>query len=341
MHERLKSESEKLRRAWDRHDATMLRDYLVAGVEDPRINLQSVLTRHFLVGALCGERFRELMDQEIRFAAAMNWLQELRHCVSDASEVGGILRALQRKADDMEGLAIPRFASRIFATLPTAANGFPVPNYVEAFLSETQFADGKPIGPDGLLHCFQDFWQRALAELPRQEPPLSLLEAACGAANDYRFFHAFGLARLLDYTGFDLCEKNVANARGLFPSTRFESGNVFEIAAPDKSRDLLVAHDLFEHLSLEGLAVAVKEVCRVTRRALCLGFFSMDERPDHVVRPVDDYHWNTLSLDRVKALFTQHGFAAQTIHIGTFLKRTIGCDHTHNPNAYTLIMRPW
>jgi hypothetical protein len=43
------------------HDAGMLRDYLVAGVEDPRLNLQSVLSRHFLARALTGERFRALM----------------------------------------------------------------------------------------------------------------------------------------------------------------------------------------------------------------------------------------------------------------------------------------
>jgi len=58
-----------------RHDAAWLEDYLVASVEDPRLNLQSILTRHFLVTALTGDRFVALMEQEYRFAAAMNWLK--------------------------------------------------------------------------------------------------------------------------------------------------------------------------------------------------------------------------------------------------------------------------
>jgi len=74
---KLEQESEKLARSWMCHDPALLRDYLVAGVEDPRINLQSILTRHFLLGALGLERCRPLMDEEYRFAAAMNWLVKL------------------------------------------------------------------------------------------------------------------------------------------------------------------------------------------------------------------------------------------------------------------------
>ena len=125
-----------------------------------------------------------------------------------------------------------------------------------------------------------------------------MLEPACGSANDYRFLHAYGLARLVRYTGFDLCAKNIENARALFPDVSFAVGNVFEIAAPDKAFDLCFVHDLFEHLSLEGMQAAVKEVCRVTRQGLCVGFFNMDEIRDHQVRPVDDYHWNRLSMRR-------------------------------------------
>ena len=67
----LKQESERLARSWMRHEADMLRDYLVAGVEDPRLNVQSVLSRHFLVRTVASDSFSALMDQEYRFAAAM------------------------------------------------------------------------------------------------------------------------------------------------------------------------------------------------------------------------------------------------------------------------------
>ena len=47
----------------------------------------------------------------------------------------------------------------------------------------------------------------------------------------------------------------------------------------------------------------------------------MDEIRDHQVRPVDDYHWNRLSMARMKELFAGCGFAAQVVHIGTFLRQ--------------------
>ncbi len=141
----------------------------------------------------------------------------------------------------------------------------------------------------------------------------------------------------MDYTGFDLCEKNVANARAMFPRVRFEVGNAFAISANDRDFDVCFLHDLLEHFSLSGLARAVAEICRVTRHALCAGFFSMHEAVDHLVRPVGDYHWNTLSMARTKALFEAQGFSVQVVHIGTFLKWRFRCGETHNSDAYTFL----
>jgi SAM-dependent methyltransferase len=222
-----------------------------------------------------------------------------------------------------------------------------VPNYVQTFLSGTQFVSGQARLHQPSLNTFRDLWTRALApETSGHQPstlnsqPLSVLEPACGSANDYRFLHAYGLARLVSYTGLDLCAKNLENARALFPDVSFAVGNVFEIAALDKSFDLCFVHDLFEHLSPEGLQAAVKEVCRVTRQGLCIGFFNMDEIREHQVRPVDEYHWNMLSMGRMRELLGTCGFAAQVVHIGTFLRQRVGCEQTHNPNAYTFLLRP-
>jgi hypothetical protein len=46
-----------------------------------------------------------------------------------------------------------------------------------------------------------------------------------------------------------------------------------------------------------------------------------------------------LSLARMKGLFASHGFATQAIHLGSFLAHHTGCQHTHNPNAYALVLR--
>lgn len=333
-----------------RHETGILRDYLVGGVEDPRLNLQSVLSRHFLARAVTGERFSALMEHEYRFAAAMNWLTGLAGKPHNAEELELILYALRRGADNAEGIEIPSFIVRLFAALPTAARSLNIPNYVKSFLSGTQMLPGQPRFHEPSLNTFRDLWNQALAAdaSPHRLPTLnsiysqlpSLLEPACGSANDYRFLDAYGLARLVHYTGFDLCDKNIENARALFPSVSFSVGNVFEIAAPGKAYDLCIVHDLFEHLSPEGMQAAVREVCRVTRQGLCVGFFNMDEIRDHQVCPVDDYHWNRLSMARMREMFAACAFAARVVHIDTFLRHQVGFEQTHNPNAYTFLLRP-
>jgi len=390
IEESLQAESDKLARSWMRHDAGMLRDYLVAGVEDPRLNVQSILSRHFLVRAVTAADFSALMEAEYRFAAAMNWHAALAGRLGDAEELDVVLYALRRGADNAEGNEIPAFIGRTFAALPATASGLAIPNYIESFLAGTRWVNGQAEIHEPSLNTFRDLWSQALdrgifappreprngleklvssprpspPEEEREEPtprsfwgakrvqgtgssprsplapqPLSILEPACGSANDYRFLDAYGLARLVDYTGFDLCAKNIENARALCPGVRFAVGNVFEIAAPDKAYDLCFIHDLFEHLSLEGMRAAVKEVCRVTRQGLCVGFFNMDEVRDHQVRPMDEYHWNLLSMARMKELFAEYGFAARVVHIGAFLRQQIGCEQTHNLNAYSFLLR--
>lgn len=76
MNDRLRQESEKLARSWMQHKSGWLREYLVAGVEDPRINIQSILSRHFLLRALCGERFITWP----LFILASAWLSEDWSC---------------------------------------------------------------------------------------------------------------------------------------------------------------------------------------------------------------------------------------------------------------------
>src|SRR5580765_7004313 len=114
MDEILKLESDRLARSWMHHEPEWLRDYLVRDVEDPRINLQSIFSRHFLIRAIFGEQFDLLIEQEIRFSAAMNWLLPLTRGLNGDEEVAAILHALKRGADNAEGVTIPRFVSHTF-----------------------------------------------------------------------------------------------------------------------------------------------------------------------------------------------------------------------------------
>ena len=340
----LRDEATRLAQAWMRHEAGMLQDYLVQDVEDPRLNVQSILTRHFLIEQLFGERFAGLQEQELRFALAANWLLSLLRRSAGADDFAAVFHALQQGADNAEGTEIPAYIRQTFAAFPSGPGaGEPdsmaiaIPNYFAQFLTETAFNQSPPRLPPRALDTFAEVWPQALTTA--ESGRLKILELACGSANDYRALAASGLARRLDYTGLDLCEKNVTNARNLFPGIDFAVGNAFALEASDLSFDCAFAHDLYEHLSISAMETALAELGRVTRSAFSLGFFNMHEEDDHVVQPVEEYHWNTLSLPRVRTLLEEKGFSVQAIHLDTYLTWRFGCDQTHNKNAYTLVGR--
>lgn len=302
----------------------MLRDYLVADVEDPRINIQSILSRHFLLEQLgATEKFATVREHEFRFAIFANWLLRLTKKHFDDESKAELLFALQKGADNFEGTSIPPAITHTFKQIKTAD----LPNYIETALTTKT----------DISNTFQHHWQKILAAETFQK--ISVVEPACGSANDYRFLESYGIAKFLDYTGSDLCEKNIANAYEMFPSVRFEIGNAIHLNLADKAVDCCFVHDLYEHLSTEAMETALAEICRITRSAICLNFFSMHEAEDHIDRPVDDYHWNTLSHEKIRSLLSTHGFETQSIHIATFLETCFAHPETHNPNAYTLIAR--
>ena len=65
LEDRFKLETERLEKSWIQFDRVTLCDYLVRDVEDPRINIQSILTRHFLIERLFAKRFDAVMEQEL------------------------------------------------------------------------------------------------------------------------------------------------------------------------------------------------------------------------------------------------------------------------------------
>jgi len=326
VQDRFKLETQALRRSWMQYNSSSLRDYLVRDVQDPRINIQSILTRHFLIRRLFPGRFSAVMEQELRFALVINWLLKLLKASVTVDHLHAMLDALLEGEDDADGLQIPQFISDTFASLA-------MPNYICDLLTWVPVETTDAPIPEYLLNTFQAIWRELLENEKTQ--PISVLEPACGSANDYRFIDAFGLARFLDYTGFDLCEKNICNAKQMFPDVRFEVGNVFEIDSPDKAFDYCFVHHLFEHLSIEAMQAAIAEICRVTRHDICVGFFNMYNGDEHIVKAVDNYHWNTLSLDKIRVVFAQHASDIKAIHIDSFLLSRFRCDQTHNKGSYT------
>jgi len=329
VEEHFKLETERLTRSWMQYDRATLRDYLVEDVEDPRINVQSILTRHFLIECLFGKRFDALMEHELRFGLVMNWLLGLLKRSVGAGQLHAVLDALLAGKDEAEGLEIPPYISETFASLF-------LPNYMCDLFSWAPVETTEVPIPEYLMSTFQMIWREVLAG--EQSQLISVLEPACGSANDYRFIEAFGITELIGYTGFDLCEKNIRNARQMFPEAYFKVGNVLEIEAGEGEFDYCFVHDLFEHLSIEAMEAAIAEICRVTRKGICAGFFNMQDGERHIVRPVGDYYWNNLSMIETKAIFERHASAVQVIHVDTFLWSKFRCGDTHNKGAYVLVI---
>lgn len=178
-------------------------------------------------------------------------------------------------------------------------------------------------------------WQDALAD--RQAPPLSVLEYACGSANDYGAFADYGIARFLDYTGVDLNETNIANARRRFPDVNFRAGSILSLPEPDRSVDYVIGFDIMEHLSLPAMQHAMDTAVRICRRGLYFAFFLMDEVPNHVDNPRGDYHRNLLSAPQVRQDMARRFGTVQLIRIADMLRDNFGYAHSHTRRAYSLI----
>ncbi len=321
-----RDENECLRWSWDRHNDDHLDRYLVSDVEDPRMHPQSVLTRSLVVDTLWPEVFEGLIHEELRFSAIMTWLLlELRA----GAERMDLLDRIDTNRNEC-----PAFVSEAYDWLAT--EDCPVFDYLSGTLMHPPTPETEQALPDSALGVFEAIWQ---AELEDQEADkLKLLELACGSANDYRFLHSFGLARFLDYRGIDISPRNIANAKRRFPEVDFEVGSVFEIPSQDAAFDYVFLHDLFEHLSPEGLEQALSEVMRVTGKQAWLHFFNLADMPQHEVQQVERYHWNKLSLPLVLEALAPQAQDIEVWPIPTLLKEKFGYEGYYNQEAVTLIV---
>jgi ubiquinone/menaquinone biosynthesis C-methylase UbiE len=280
-----------LERTWNARSAAMLDRYL-SGYQNPRINLQSILLRHFLIERAVGPGFDEEKAAEIRQAVELNEVLRLR-----AAELGVKMGSYLN-------------SSRQAAVLRV----------------DEAIADRERESVER--------WRAALP--PPGDARLQVLELACGSANDYRAFVECRLADHLDYRGIDITEKNVENARRRFPGVAFEVGDVRDVWHPDGAFEYVIASDVFEHLSLEGMERALGEAMRLARRGLALTFFNMDESADHQDRPTKLYHWNRLSRPRIEARLRGRFDSVRVVPIAHWLRDEHGYAHAYNPRAYSI-----
>jgi len=123
-----------------------------------------------------------------------------------------------------------------------------IPNYLEGFLSRGP--------PETTLNVFANLWRAASSRIthhasrPSSNPPAA-------SANDYRFLQSFGLAPVLDYTGFDLCCQEHRKRPRALSGVRFEVATSSPSLRPTKrstSASSTISSSIYR---FEGLELAV------------------------------------------------------------------------------------
>ncbi len=324
--DQIEAENAALRWSWDRYPEDHLDSYLVAGVEDPRINIQSILTRGLLSDSLFPNAYTGLIREELRFGAVLTWLlREIQrgHCRSD------ILTKIE--AGDFH--AMPRFIAETATWLRSDA--CPVPDYITMALDPTGLDESNSLLSPLVEKLFCDIWSQHFAGCPISS--VRILEPACGSANDYRIIHQSGLARLIHYVGLDISQKNIANAHRRFPDVDFRVGSILNSELPSDAFDYVFVHDLFEHLSGDGIVLALSEIIRLARREAWVHLFNSKPTGEHVIVPAEHYHQNTISCEALRLLGQRCGCETEVIMIADFLRDQFGWQDYYNPRAATLL----
>ena len=78
---------------------------------------------------------------------------------------------------------------------------------------------------------------------------------------------------------------------------------------------------------------------RLARDEVWLSLFKASDAPAHGFQPVDDYHWNTLSLSELSRHFGAAGFSVEVVSIADVLEQRFPGYRHYNPAAHVLIGR--
>jgi len=130
--------------------------------------------------------------------------------------------------------------------------------------------------------------------------PITILEIGCGSANEYEGFVATGIAQNLIYTGIDISERNIDNARRRYPEVDFKVGDILTDDFDERSYDVVLMKDVLEHMSLQACHFCLDRAISISRFIVLIAFFNEDAMAtEHTIQPLRLYHWNRYSRCRL------------------------------------------
>jgi ubiquinone/menaquinone biosynthesis C-methylase UbiE len=180
-------------------------------------------------------------------------------------------------------------------------------------------------------------WRTLLADLPSER--VDVLEIACGSGNDYATLQDIGLSAHIAYSGFDICGKNILNARARFPGVNIFEASILNAGLPDHGFDYLFVHDLIGHLSPEGMEVALREIMRLVRKEAWIHCYNVIDADRHDIRPISPYYRTRISAAQLTASLVQAGAEVEAVSISALLDHKFQYAPEYTSTACTFIAR--
>lgn len=137
----------------------------------------------------------------------------------------------------------------------------------------------------------------------------NVLDVGCGRGLSYHSFKEAGIK----YVGIDVTKKFLDSARKAFPTIEVYEANALNIPFPDRSFDTVCCKDLLEHIHPQDVPQVIREMWRVAKLKMLIGFFlpPIEEgvHIDLVKLPKGQYWNNRYNAHDLTRLFKKLGFS--------------------------------
>jgi len=151
-----------------------------------------------------------------------------------------------------------------------------------------------------------NFWNRAFTQFQQYLPHGKVLDVGCGCGRDAPFF----LQAQYDYTGIDLCDEMIQEAKNRAPAASFIKMNMYNLDFPSQNFDGIWAPASLIHIPKKNLERVLNEIKRVMKPG-AVSFMAMKEGNGEKIvhKSVDDKRFYAFYHgDEFASLLENQGF---------------------------------